>query len=236
MTRNKFIGVLDIYIFAKKTYMRLNRLFSTFLMQAIWYWTPEVRIGKDVRFYGVPIIDVVQSASLTIDENVTISSSSIGYHTNMHSPVKLVADRPGARIHIGAKTRIHGTCVHAQKSITIGKHCLIAANCEIFDSSAHDLILADPLDRISTDGSVSPIVIEDAVWIGANCIILPGSSIGFGSVVAAGSVVRGSYSSNSLIAGNPARFVRSLIDSEQELAKSMCFGREDAGLPQQSTQ
>ncbi|WP_442945325.1 acyltransferase [Nocardioides sp. CCNWLW216] len=57
---------------------------------------------------------------------------------------------------------------------------------------------------------VESIEIGDHVWIGANSVILPGTSIGPGCVVGAGSIVRGKFEPNSLIAGVPARFVRAL--------------------------
>jgi acetyltransferase-like isoleucine patch superfamily enzyme len=52
------------------------------------------------------------------------------------------------------------------------------------------------------------VVIEDDVWIGANCIILRGVKIGKGSVIAAGSVVKGDISAYSVVAGVPAKLIR----------------------------
>ncbi|MGD9753769.1 MAG: acyltransferase [Acidimicrobiia bacterium] len=54
------------------------------------------------------------------------------------------------------------------------------------------------------------VTIEDGCWIGARVTVLPGSSIGAGSVVAAGAVVRGALAPNGLYAGVPARLVRPL--------------------------
>jgi chloramphenicol O-acetyltransferase type B len=53
-------------------------------------------------------------------------------------------------------------------------------------------------------------VIEDNVWIGRNAIIFPGVRIGEGSVVAMGTVVMNSIPPNTVVAGNPARQIRSL--------------------------
>lgn len=54
-----------------------------------------------------------------------------------------------------------------------------------------------------------PITIEENCWIGARVIILPGVKIAKGTVVGAGSVVRDNTKINSIIFGNPAKFVRS---------------------------
>jgi acetyltransferase-like isoleucine patch superfamily enzyme len=55
-----------------------------------------------------------------------------------------------------------------------------------------------------------PVIIEDDVWIGTRCMILKGVTIGRGSVVGAGSVVRRDVPPYSLMAGNPARRVASI--------------------------
>jgi acetyltransferase-like isoleucine patch superfamily enzyme len=51
------------------------------------------------------------------------------------------------------------------------------------------------------------IVVGDRTLIGHGCLVLAGTTIGPESVVAAGSVLRGSYPANSVVAGNPARVV-----------------------------
>jgi acetyltransferase-like isoleucine patch superfamily enzyme len=125
----------------------------------------------------------------------------------MHSPVKLFADRNGIII-IGDNTRVHGSCIHAYKSIKIGNNCLIAANCQIFDGAGHDLSFENVRNRINTKGSAKEIVIEDNVWIGANSIILPGVKIGNGSIISAGSTVKGNIPPMVLAGGNPIEIIK----------------------------
>jgi len=174
--------------------------------------TPGLVLGANVTFTGVPLIQVTPGALIRIGDDVTINSENYDYHVNMHSPVKLMADRSEAIIEIGAGTRIHGTAIHAWKSIRIGKKCLIAANCQIMDASGHELCLDDPERRVRSKDCPRPVVIEDAVWIGANSIILPGVTIGRGSVIGSGSVVTGDIPPMVLAAGNPARVVCSSHD------------------------
>lgn len=161
-----------------------------------------------LRLRGIPIIDIHDDAKLVLGDNVTLTSRNRGYHLSLYSPVKLFADRPNASIRIGRNTRIHGTCVHAHHAVTIGENCLIAANCQIFDANGHDLSFVYPENRIHTTGSASPIIIEDNVWIGAHSIILPGAHVGYGSVIAAGSIVTKGIPPMVVAGGNPARVIR----------------------------
>ncbi len=157
---------------------------------------------------GIPLIDIRDNCRLIINDNVTLTSRNEGYHLNMHSPVKLMADRDNAVIYIGENTRIHGSCIHAYKSISIGKNCLVAANCQIIDGNGHDLSFANIENRINTKGIAKKIVIEDNVWIGTNSIILPGVTIGMGSVISANSVVHKNIPSMVVAGGNPAVIIK----------------------------
>jgi len=124
------------------------------------------------------------------------------------------SDRP--TLTIGDNTGIGHNCSFAvARSITIGRSCRIAIGVRIFDSPGHPV---DPVARLAgkppEPEDVRPIVIEDNVWIGNNVIVMPGVTIGQGSVIAAGAVVMTSVPPNVLAAGNPARQVRSLVQRE----------------------
>jgi len=160
-----------------------------------------------VQIKGMPIVDVREGAKLVIGSNVTLNSSNRSYHVNLFAPVKLFAKIPGAKIDIGENTRIHGSCIHAQSSISIGRNCLIAGNCQIFDGPGHELASDRRLD---VSLRAQPIVIEDNVWLGTGVIVLPGTTIKSGSVISAGSVVKGAVERDSLIVGNPAKVVKRL--------------------------
>lgn len=79
---------------------------------------------------------------------------------------------------------------------------------------------AHPDEYISEQGvCLSPIVIEDNVWIGANTVVLPGVKIGEHVVVGAGSVVRESIPAYSVCVGNPARVVKQYDFERKEWVK-----------------
>lgn len=171
-------------------------------------FSAQVKLNGNVKIRGRLIVDLHKNAKLQIGKNVTLNSSNNGYHVNMYAPVKLFADMDGASIEIGNDTRIHGTCIHAYQSIKIGSNCLIAANSQIIDCSGHDLSFDDVQNRINTKGIIKPIAIGDNVWIGAGCTILPGVTIGNGSIIGANSTVTKNIPAMCIAAGNPAKVLR----------------------------
>lgn len=105
---------------------------------------------------------------------------------------------------IGADCYINSGCVlYSGHGIRLGANVLIAANCTL---AATNHAFSDPERLIREQGfqpSRGGIVIEDDVWIGANSVILDGAHIGRGSIIAAGSVVRGRVEAYTIQGGNP---------------------------------
>ncbi|MBU2863958.1 acyltransferase [Reinekea forsetii] len=168
----------------------------------------NVRIGSGFRAKGIPLLNAWDGGEIIIGNNVQLNSRNRGYHVNMYSPVKLFAELSNTQILIGDRTRIHGSCIHAIKRIEIGKNCLIAANCQIMDSSGHDLCLENPDARIYSKGKGKAVFIRDNVWLGTGCIVMPGVTIGAGTVVSANSVVIKDLPPGVVAAGNPARVIK----------------------------
>lgn len=67
-----------------------------------------------------------------------------------------------------------------------------------------------------------PVVIEDDVWIGSGAIIVPGVSIGKGSVIGAGSVVTKDVSANVIAVGNPCKVLREITERDREYYYKTC--------------
>ncbi|WP_244285905.1 sugar O-acetyltransferase [Cryobacterium zongtaii] len=74
--------------------------------------------------------------------------------------------------------------------------------------------------ELRRDGSQfsAPVHIEDDVWIGAGAIILPGITIGAGAIVGAGSIVTANVPANVVVAGSPARIIRSITDGDRQFS------------------
>jgi len=90
--------------------------------------------------------------------------------------------------------------------VTIGDRTLIGYRTQIL--SSNHIVPPRPQRIFSSGHESQPVIIGKDVWIGANCIILPGVIIGEGAVVAAGSVVTRSIEPWHIVAGVPARTLR----------------------------
>ena len=106
----------------------------------------------------------------------------------------------GDRVSIGNNTILYSS--KGGGGITIGNNVQIAAHSYIIDSDhgtkAGELIVSQP-------NTVSPVVVEDDVWISAGCKVLKGSAIRRGAVIGAASLVKGEIPENAIAVGIPAK-------------------------------
>lgn len=90
--------------------------------------------------------------------------------------------------------------------VHIGDNCLIAPNVGIY--TVNHPMTAKGRRKSLAQGT--PIYIGDDVWIGGNSVIVPGVTIGNNVVIAAGSVVTKDVEDDTLVGGNPAKFIKKL--------------------------
>ena len=113
-----------------------------------------------------------------------------------------------------------GTRIWSSGRVTIGNRVLISHNCSIMDSLTHPLdaearhaqfrAIMERGHPRSLSLDEQPVVVADDAWIGASATVLRGVSIGRGSIVGAGSVVTRDVAPWTVVAGNPARLIRTL--------------------------
>jgi acetyltransferase-like isoleucine patch superfamily enzyme len=172
-----------------------------------------VTMGSGVRFLGLPIVTRHNDSEITLGDRVVLTSKSSGTALGVRSAVILRTLTSAARIRIGDDTGMSGAVVCAAKGVSIGKRCLIGADCMVFDTDFHNheptgrRYARPEWDRISASVSI-----EDDVFLGTRSIVCKGVTIGRGSIVAAGSVVTEDVPPMSIAAGVPAKIIRRLPD------------------------
>lgn len=159
------------------------------------------------RFYGVPIIQKHRQSNMRIGPRMGLRSSMRSNPLGPSHPVILCTWQPGAVLEIGADFGMTGGSIVAAARITIGDRVTVGANCTIIDTDFHPLD-AKQRHLHPQDAETAPVVIEDDVFIGMNCLILKGITLGRGSVIGAGSVVTRDVPPYSVVAGNPAQIIR----------------------------
>ena len=120
----------------------------------------------------------------------------------------------GKNITVGKNVFINACChFQDQGGIALGDNCLVGHNV-VFATLNHGFA---PEERQSM--LPAPIVVGRNVWIGSNSTILQGVTIGDNSIIAAGSVVTKDVPANAIVAGVPARFIRSISPEEEKQQK-----------------
>lgn len=120
--------------------------------------------------------------------------------------------QPGAVIKIGENSGISNSSFYAANSIIIGSHVKIGGDVRMLDTDFHSLSYIERQKTKEASVKTAPIIVEDDVFIGTKSIILKGVTIGKSSIVGAGSVVTKSIPAGEVWAGNPAGFIRKVID------------------------
>ncbi len=121
----------------------------------------------------------------------------------------------GTNIRIGARTLVNmGLTALDVATITIGADCQIGPHVQLL-TPTHPL---EPQPRRDKWEAARPIVIGDNVWLGGGAIICPGVSVGENSVVAAGAVVTKDVPANVVVAGVPAKVIRTLEEGGESAA------------------
>lgn len=170
------------------------------LMRGHFYrlWFPlrgrRFSAGRNFKVFGR--LDVQGPGRVVIGDNVTVNMRVTPF----------THDRD-AVISVGNHCFLNGTRFGCRISITIGDDCILA-EARIMDTNYH----STRADRWNPEAPVTtrPVRIERNVWIAADVAVLPGTTVGENSVIGIGSICAGSFPKDSLIAGNPARVVRSI--------------------------
>ena len=144
-----------------------------------------------------------------IERSVRGTKIQIGARTLIDSFVKIKPVGGMGECIIGDDCAVNsGTVIYTGNGVHIANSVAIAANCTLAATN-HAF---DDLTRLIREQGFSHsrggIVIEEDVWLGANVVVLDGAVIGKGSVVAAGSVVRGRLEPYSVYGGSPIRRLR----------------------------
>lgn len=128
---------------------------------------------------------------------------------------------PHGRVKLGQYALVHGARIICDAEVVIGDYALISWNVVLmdtyrvpFDTQARrkelERVPLRALRLAAAEVPARPICLQRNVWLGFEACVLPGVTIGEGSVVGARSVVAEDVAPFTVVAGNPARVIRHL--------------------------
>jgi carbonic anhydrase/acetyltransferase-like protein (isoleucine patch superfamily) len=201
------------------TWRRRARDLSAIVVHRGWYWVrwagaigPNDRLGRRFGFFGDAAILAFPPGDVFGEEHISIGTATlVGPHVSLS-----VGMAPGQPLPDGATSPVlsigqrcsigRGSHLVAHRSLVIGDDVMTGPNCYVTDQNH---VYADPSVPIGQQWPAEdPVEVGSGSWLGAGCVLLPGTRLGRNSVVGAGAVVRGEFPDHSVVAGVPAKLVR----------------------------
>lgn len=195
--------------------------FQMFMRELNWilYKNKITSNGKVIMSFGAGIIGQNNKNQVVLGKNVRLS----GWLTVLEK----------GKITIGDYTLIgNKTVIQAWQRVDIGAFTMISPDVWIQDNNSHSIYAQDRLvDMLgsrdfndvgvdTTEAIKKSITIGDHVWIGRRAMIFKGVTIGDRAIVAAGAVVTKDVPPDTIVAGNPAKVVKTIHPNPVSVAKA----------------
>jgi UDP-3-O-[3-hydroxymyristoyl] glucosamine N-acyltransferase len=172
------------------------------------FWLTSYRIGPDIPLTHFLLHSrrlghwLCQKKFAMFDDGSEMRYGSYAICTQHISIGKKVIIRPSSMLFASE----HGD---SSPNIIIEDYVLMGSGVHIYTANH---CFSDPTLAIYFQGheKVKPVKISTGAWLGANCIILPGVTVGRNSVVGAGSVVTKDVPDNVVVAGQPAKLIKTI--------------------------
>jgi len=212
---NKLIKYIAIF-----TKIKINNLKSTFINVLILKVSnPTLRVGRSLTFdLHMNSKIITNSNQIYNDVNIEIQQGGI-LHLKEKSWIGSNVTVCANNITLGRYSAIHafGTVIG---NVKIGDYVMIAKNVFISSGKHHydtnfsylPIKMQDYIYSQNSGEFSTPVIIEDDVWIGVNCVVMSGVKISKGAVIGSNSVVTKNIEPYSVYAGNPAKFIKKRYD------------------------
>jgi len=159
------------------------------------YWSGKFREASSFNIW--PGCEILEPQNITVGKN-TLLLSGCRLNANDNGKIKI-----GERVYLNTNVYVGAS---NRGVIIIGNDVAIGPNVVMRASNHRKEARGIPISHQGHKGGT--IVLEDDVWVGSNAVILPGSTIGKGAVVAAGAVVNSSIPPYALAGGVPAKVIK----------------------------
>ncbi|GAB4128555.1 MAG: hypothetical protein Fur0027_12230 [Raineya sp.] len=199
-----------VRVLSKKIKKEKNNTLSNYLIY-----------GKNTRIEGLNLFvrNPSKDKYLYIGDDSVVSGS-------------FIFEIASGEITIGNNTFIGGGMFVCVEGIEIGNDVMISWGCTFIDNNSHSLRWSERKNDVSdwkkgldeqkigfykdwSNVKRGKITVKDKAWIGFNCIVMKGVTIGEGAIIAAGSVVTKDVPDWTIVGGNPAKVIKYISENER---------------------
>ncbi len=167
-----------------------------------WQWLERTQPLK-ARWQLRSVSQVGVRATLLGKATVDGSDMVVGDDFKVWSGHRKTVISGWGRMRFGDRVFVNsGTIILCVEQITVGNDVAFGNEVMVFDSDSHGVAGGDVRQ--------APVTIGDGCWLGSRSMVLPGVTLGRRVLVAAGAVVTKDVPDDCLVAGNPARVIRTL--------------------------
>lgn len=167
----------------------------------------------------------IDGMQVEVRQNNDINNKLVTVNAGSLIEGRFVIEQPTGYISIGKNTSVGGGMFISIAGIEIGNDVMVSWGCTFMDNDAHSLKSEERKEDVKSwkkgveDNDIGAyknwknvksgkILVKDKAWIGFNCIVLKGVTIGEGAIVGAGSVVVSDVPDYAIVAGNPAKIIK----------------------------
>lgn len=160
----------------------------------------KVTIGSNALLKEFSKINALSVNGIQIGDNFSLGEFSIIECTGTLNDI-------GNGIKIGNNVGINRDCYIAVRGkIKIGDNVIFGPGVKIFSENHNFSDLNIPIKNQGV--THLDVELENDIWLGANCVILPGVKIESGAIIAAGAIVSNDVKSNTIVGGVPAKILK----------------------------
>ena len=180
-----------------------------YLITSFLFYCNNIKKGT-FQTNGVPFISVARGGQFSIGNNFSMNNTIAANPIGRIQKCSFFVEKKGI-LNICDNVAMSSTAIYCSHNIVLRDNVMIGGGTCIYDTDFHPLSAVERLNDNTDKIAYGAVIIEENVFIGANCTILKGITIGKNSVIGACSVVTKTIPPNEIWAGNPAKFIKSYI-------------------------
>lgn len=193
--------------------MEINEILSRMANQKLYYCDNEELMEEQFKYLDMVYEYNHMKPSEQKEKKILLKKMFAQIGDNSYIETPFYANWGGKNVYFGDNVYSNFNLVLIDDTnIYVGNNVMIGPNV-VLCSGTHPI--EPELRRKQAQYNLS-VKVEDNVWIGANCVVMPGVTIGENSVIGAGSIVTRDIPANVVAIGSPCKVVREICEKDKK--------------------